>query len=79
MPLPRLRYAPVVKSYRRRRIVGVQPRGVFGTRERVKQALAACGRHINTAFRLALWIYPHPEGTRPGKAPLDYHHFSHHT
>jgi hypothetical protein len=39
-----------VKSYRRRRIVGVQHRVVFGTMERVKQVLAACGRQINTAF-----------------------------
>jgi IS1 family transposase len=39
-----------VKSYRRRRIVGVKHRVVFGTMERVKQVLAACGRQSNTAF-----------------------------
>jgi IS1 family transposase len=50
IPLPALRYAQVVKSYRRRRIVGVQHRVVFGTMERVKQVLSACGRQINTAF-----------------------------
>src|SRR6266571_4506797 len=32
MPRPALRYAQVVKSYRRRRIVGVKHRVVFGTR-----------------------------------------------
>ena len=35
MPLPELLYAQVVKSYRRRRIVGVKYRVVFGTMERV--------------------------------------------
>jgi len=40
----------VVKSYRRRRIVAVKHRVVFGTMERVKQVLSACGRQINTAF-----------------------------
>jgi hypothetical protein len=50
MPVPELLYAQVVKSYRRRRIVGVTYRVVFGTMERVQQVLAACGRKINTAF-----------------------------
>ena len=50
MPLPALLYAQVVKSYRRRRIVGVKHRVVFGTLEQVHQVLAACGRKINTAF-----------------------------
>jgi IS1 family transposase len=50
MPLPHLLYAQVVKSYRRRRIVGVKYRVVFGTMERVQQVLSACGRKINTAF-----------------------------
>jgi IS1 family transposase len=50
IPLPELLYAQVVKSYRRRRLVGVQHRVVFGTMERVKQVLSACGRQINTAF-----------------------------
>ena len=39
-----------MKSYRRRRIVGVKYRVVFGTMERVQQVLSACGRKINTAF-----------------------------
>ncbi len=50
MPLPQLLYAQVVKSYRRRRLVGVKHRVVFGTMERVKQVLLACGWQINTAF-----------------------------
>jgi hypothetical protein len=50
MLLPQLLYVQVVKSYRRRRIVGVTYRVVFGTMERVQQVLSACGRKINTAF-----------------------------
>jgi hypothetical protein len=50
LSLPELLYAQVVKSYRRRRIVGVKYRVVFGTMERVQQVLAACGRKINTAL-----------------------------
>jgi hypothetical protein len=49
MPLPELLYAQVVKSYRRRRIVGVKYRVVFGAIERVQQVLSVCGK-INTAF-----------------------------
>jgi transposase-like protein len=50
VPVPELLYAQVVKSYRRRRMVGVTYRVVFGTMERVQQALSAGGRKINTAF-----------------------------
>ena len=50
MPLPELLYAQVVKSYRRRRIVGVKYRVVFGAMERVQQVLSVCGRKINTAY-----------------------------
>jgi hypothetical protein len=50
VPLPELLYAQVVKSYRRRRIVGVKYRVVFGTMERVQQVLSTCGHKINTAF-----------------------------
>jgi hypothetical protein len=50
MPLPQLLYAQVVKTVRRRRLVGVTHRVVFGTTERVKQVLAARGWQINTAF-----------------------------
>jgi transposase-like protein/IS1 family transposase len=50
MPLPALRYAQIVKSYRRRRLVGVKHRVVFGTQLAIEQSLAACGWTINTAF-----------------------------
>src|SRR6266446_2196286 len=50
MPLPALRYAQVVKSYRRRRLVGVTHRVVFGTRLAIEQVLATCGWTINTSF-----------------------------
>jgi IS1 family transposase/transposase-like protein len=50
MPLPALLYAQVVKSYRRRRLVGVTHRVVFGTQLAIEQVLAACGWTINTAF-----------------------------
>jgi hypothetical protein len=58
MPLPALLYAQVVKSYWRRRIVGVTHRVVFGTRLAIEQVLAACGWTINAAFveRLTLDI-----------------------
>jgi hypothetical protein len=61
MPLPELRYAQVVKTYRRRRLVRVSHRVIFGTREVVKQALAAPGWQINTAFieRLHVTIRQH--------------------
>ena len=49
MPLPQLRYAQVVKSYRRRRLVAVKHRVVFGTLEAVEHILAPLGWHINTA------------------------------
>ncbi len=50
MPLPELLYAQIVKSYRRRRIVGVKHRVVFGTQLAIEQVLAACGWTCNTAF-----------------------------
>src|SRR5215468_1341870 len=50
IPLPELLYAQVVKSYRRRRLVRVTHRVVFGTRRAIEQVLAACGWTINTAF-----------------------------
>ena len=50
MPLPELLYAQVVKSYRRRRLVGGTHRVVFGTRLAIEQVLATCGWTINTAF-----------------------------
>jgi IS1 family transposase len=50
MPLPGLLYAQVVKTVRRRRLVRVRHRVVFGTLEAVEQVLAACGWQIQTAF-----------------------------
>jgi len=61
MPLPHLLYAQVVKTVRRRRLVAVTHRVVFGTLEAVKQVLAPCGWQINTAFveRINLTIRQH--------------------
>jgi IS1 family transposase len=61
LPLPGLLYAQVVKTVRRRRLVGVTHRVVFGTLEAIQQVLAACGWQINTAFveRLHLTIRQH--------------------
>jgi IS1 family transposase len=50
MPLPELLYAQVVKSCRRRRIVGVKHRVVFGTQLAIEQVLATWGWTINTSF-----------------------------
>jgi hypothetical protein len=49
MPRPGLRYAQVVKSYRRRRIVRATPRVVFSTLEAVKQVLAKQGGRVQPA------------------------------
>jgi IS1 family transposase len=61
MPRPVLRYAQVVKSYRRRRLVGVHHRVVFSTLDAVQQVLAPLGWQINTAFieRVNLTIRQH--------------------
>ena len=50
MPLPELLYAQVMKSYRRRRLVGVKHCVVFGTQLAIERVLARCGWTINTAF-----------------------------
>jgi IS1 family transposase len=50
MPLPQLLYAQVIKAYRRRRIVDVTHRVVFGTGRAIAQVVARCGWGINTAF-----------------------------
>src|SRR5215471_4946890 len=61
MPLPGLLYAQVVKAVRRRRLVDVQHRVIFGTLGAVQQVLAAHGWQINTAFieRINLTIRQH--------------------
>lgn len=48
--LPQLRYAQVVKQCRRRRLVKLIQRVVFGHREEIDSLLAAQGWQINTAF-----------------------------
>ena len=50
MPLPGQLYAQVVKTMKRRRIVEVKHRVVFGTKAAVDQVLSACGWQINTAI-----------------------------
>jgi IS1 family transposase len=50
MPVPGLLYAQVVKSYRRRRLVGVQHRVIFGPAATVESILAKRGWTINTSF-----------------------------
>jgi IS1 family transposase len=59
--VPQLLYVQVVKTMRRRRLVHVRHRVVFGTLEAVQQVLAACGWQINTAFieRVNLSIRQH--------------------
>ena len=61
MPRPQLLYAQVIKTVRRRRLVRVRHRVVFGTLEAVQQVLAAHGWQINTAFveRINLTIRQH--------------------
>jgi IS1 family transposase/transposase-like protein len=61
MPRPQLLYAQVIKTVRRRRLVRVSHRVVFGTLEAMQQALAAYGWQINTAFveRVNLTIRQH--------------------
>ena len=50
LPLPELLYAQVVQSYRRRRLVGVTQRVVFGPQLAIEQVLARYGWTSNTAF-----------------------------
>jgi len=61
MPLPELLYAQVVKTVRRRRLVQVRHRVVFGSLEAVNHVLAPLRWHINTAFveRINLSIRQH--------------------
>ena len=58
MPRPQLLYAQVVKTTRRRRLVDVTHRVVFGTIEAVHQVLRPLDWHINTSrvdrFNLSL-------------------------
>src|SRR6266446_3637992 len=61
MPRPQLGYAQVIKTVRRRRLVRVSHRVVFGSLAALEQVLAVHGWHINTAFieRVNLTIRQH--------------------
>jgi len=61
MPLPELLYAQVLKTTRRRRLVRLTRRVVFGMQEAVEQVLSAYGWQINTSFieRINLSIRQH--------------------
>ena len=61
IPLPELLYAQVVKTTRRRRLVDVKHRVVFGTIEAANHVLSPLGWQINTAFieRLNLTLRQH--------------------
>src|SRR4029434_5638008 len=50
LPLPHLLYAQVGQPVRRRRLVNVRHRVVFGTLAAVQQVLATQGWQIHTAF-----------------------------
>jgi hypothetical protein len=71
MPLPQLLYAQVVKTVRRRRLVRVQHRVVFGTLEAVQQVLAACV--LADQHRLRGADQPqHPPACRRSRAAGDH-------
>ena len=61
MPLSQLLYAQVMKVTRRRRLVEVKHRVVFGTMEVINQVLSPLGWHINTSLveRVNLSIRQH--------------------
>jgi len=61
MPRPQLLYAQAIKVVRRRRLVRLSHRVVFGTLVAVNDVLAPHGWHINTAFveRINLTIRQH--------------------
>jgi transposase-like protein len=71
-PLPQLLYAPVLKTVRRRRLVRVSHRVVFGTLEAVNAVLAPHGWHSHTAFveRINLTIRPHVAAVGRRGSPL---------
>jgi IS1 family transposase len=61
MPLPGLLYAQLIKTVRRRCLVRVNPRVVFGSCEAITEVLTRHGWHSNTAFveRLNLNLRQH--------------------
>jgi len=64
MPWPQLLYAQGIKTVRRRRLVDVQHRVVFGTLEAVNAVLAPLGCQSNTAFVERLQSVSHLLHTR---------------
>jgi hypothetical protein len=72
MPLPKLLDAQVIKTMRRRRLVEVKHRVVFGTQAAVDRVLAACGWQSNTAFveRINLSLRQHVAAMRRRTATL---------
>jgi hypothetical protein len=72
MPRPQLLSAQVIKTRRRRRLVKVTPRVVFGTPVAVGQVLVAWGWPINTAFveRLHLSLRQHVAAMGRRTSPL---------
>src|SRR2546426_2359173 len=69
MPLPQLGYAQVIKTVRRRRLVRVSHRVVFGSLAALEQVLAVHGWHLNTAFieRVNLTIRQHVAAVAPAR------------
>src|SRR5262249_30376158 len=67
-----LLYAQVSKTTRRRRLVRINHRVVFGTLEAVQQVLTACGWQSNTAFveRLNLNLRQHVAAIGRRSIPL---------
>jgi hypothetical protein len=59
MPLPRLLYAQVVKQYRRKRVVRVKHRVVFGTMGAIEQVLSVCGWKIGYPLKAGQWGVGH--------------------
>jgi hypothetical protein len=54
LPLPQLQYAQVIKTTRRRRLVAVRSRVVFGTLAGIKQVLATTGWQINSVVPVSV-------------------------
>jgi hypothetical protein len=65
MPLPQLLYAQVVKAYRRRRLVGVTHRVIFGAAQTIESILATRGWTINTSLTLPMLNFSEHSWTSP--------------
>ena len=71
MPLPELHYAQVVKSYRRRRLVGVKHRVVFGTQLAIEQVSE--GMWLEHQYRLCGTTQPRYPPARRGSGASSEH------